>query len=72
MAFAGYPNCGVIELHSQYIQRAAIQAQEALFAESPDRFEKALSSLEDHFAKLSAEVAEMRARRAETEQKEAA
>lgn len=71
MTYVGAANCGVIELHAQYVQRAAIQAQEALFADTPQRFERALASLEDHFTKLATEVAEMRAARAQ-QQKEAA
>jgi hypothetical protein len=58
----GFPCLRIIELQADYVAREAIRAEEAFMSGNADRFAKARADLLESFAKLEAEVADMRAR----------
>jgi hypothetical protein len=58
----GFPCLRIIKLQADYVSREAIRAEEAFMCGDPKRFAKARADLLASFAKLEAEVADMRAR----------
>lgn len=58
----GYPCLRIIELQADYVSREAIRAEEAFMSGNPERFAKARAALLESFAKLEAEVADLKAR----------
>ena len=60
--WGGFPCLGMIGLHAEYLVRETVRAEEAFSAMNAERFAKHRDAILDRFAKLEAEVAEMRAR----------
>lgn len=58
----GFPCLRIIEMQAGYVAREAIRAEEAFMSGSPERFAKCRADLLESFAKLEAEIADMRAR----------
>lgn len=58
----GFPCLRIIEMQADYVSREAIRAEEAFMSGNPERFAKARAALLASFAKLEAEVADLKAR----------
>ena len=58
----GFPCLRIIEMQAGYVARESIRAEEAFMSGNPERFAKARADLLASFAKLEAEVDDLKAR----------
>ncbi len=60
--WGGFPCLRIIEMQAGYVARESIRAEEAFMSGNPERFANARAALLESFAKLEAEVDDLKAR----------